>query len=225
MHLFLLQRQVTSQLKSTPLVESILRGTATRAQYKAYMTDVYCYSQYSAEVVEHAGRRLASIHPRVSKYMLDRATVRFGNHVAAAADLVDLGTPEADLGRLVPSSPCLRMIALEYFFAKESNPLGLLGWMFVLQSLGGKVGSGISRSLDDCLKLRGQALRFLTGHGELGGPDSEVLTQVISESINDPADVACLTRVAVESADLYCAILDVAFAASEPMVQRFKSLS
>ena len=215
MQLLKLQREVTAQLKTTPLLESIAQGRVTRAQYRSYLADAYFYAQHSAHVVAHAGIRLATFQPRLSRYMANRAARRLTNHGAAQSDLRELGLTEDDFSLLRPSSPCLRMIALEYFYAKEDNPVGVLGWMFVLQSLGGHVGAGIVDSLDQCLGLRGKALRFLSEHGRSNRNDLPKMCRFLEDSSLDSDDCECFERSVSESVDLYCGMLDVAFAASE----------
>lgn len=215
MQLLKLQRQVTAQLKSTPLLECIAQGRANRAQYRSFLADSYFYAQHSAHVVAHAGIRLATFQPRLSRYMAHRAARRLTNHGAAQSDLHDLGLTEDDFSLLRPSSPCLRMIALEYFYAKEDNPVGVLGWMFVLQSLGGHVGGGVADSLDRCLGLQGRGLKFLSEHGRSNREDLPKMCQFLQDSALDTDDNECFERAVNESVDLYCGILDVAFAASE----------
>jgi pyrroloquinoline quinone (PQQ) biosynthesis protein C len=225
MQLLKLQRQVTAQLRSTPLLDGIANGRVSRSQYRSYLADAYFYAQHSAHVVAHAGIRLATFQPRLSRFMAHRAARRLDHHNAAQADLRDLGLSEDDFSALRPSSPCLRMIALEYFYAKEDNPVGVLGWMFVLQSLGGHVGAGIAESLDRTLDLRGSALKFLTVHGRSNREDLPKMCRFLEDSALDADDCDCFERAVNESVDLYCGMLDVAFAASESAPDKAASVA
>ena len=57
------------------------------------------------------------------------------------------------------------MIGFEYFTAGYDNPVGLFGWLYVLESMGDDLGSQVSAAIDQALGLDGKALRFLAGHG------------------------------------------------------------
>ena len=215
MQLHQLLRRVNLQLRSTPLVESISKGTVHRGQYRAYLSDAYLYTQHSAHIVAHAGIRLATFQPQLSRYMAHRAARRLGHHPAVQADLRDLGLTEEEFSALRPSSPCLRMIALQYFYAKEDNPVGVLGWMFAMQGLGGEIGAGIGAELDRCLNLKGAALRFLNTHAAGDRNDLAKLCRFLEASALDADDGECFVRAVNETLDLFCGMLDVAFAASE----------
>jgi pyrroloquinoline quinone (PQQ) biosynthesis protein C len=217
-----IQRQVASLLYSTPLIDGIQNGRATQAQYRAYLADAYYYTQHSSQVVSHAGTRLADTHPALSRYMLDRATDKLNQQSAAVQDLRELGLSNDDIIKLSPSSPCLRMIALEYYYAKEDNPVGVLAWMFALQSLGVTLAPNLAQ-LNHSLKLNGRGMSFLTRRGPSILKDVEELARLIGEARFSPADEQCFLRAARESADLYCAMLDVAFAASESVGEEMDS--
>lgn len=217
-----LQRQVASLLHSTPLIDGIQNGRVTQAQYRAYLADAYHFTQHSSQVVSHAGARLADTHPGLSRYMLDRATDKLNQQSAAVHDLRELGLSNDDIIKLSPSSPCLRMIALQYYYAKEDNPVGVPGWMFALQSLGVTLAPTLSQ-LNHSLKLNGRGMSFLSRRGPTILKDADELSRLIGEARFSPMDEQCFLRSARESADLYCAMLDVAFAASDTLADEIES--
>jgi pyrroloquinoline quinone (PQQ) biosynthesis protein C len=174
------------------------------------MTDVYSYARHSSQVIGLAGSRLVLSHPELAAYLFRHAGEELGHEQWAASDLRDLGVSDAELSRLEPSSPCLRMIALEYFCATHANPVGLFGWMFVLESLGGKVGGSIATAIDGALQLEGKATRFLRGHAEADAHHSEDLLAVIAAHVRPDDDERAFLRMAAQSLDLYTAILDAA---------------
>lgn len=206
-----IQKQAVATITSTRLVQSIQQGDVTKGQYAAYLCDVYAYALHSSQVIALAGTRLASSHPPLAHYLFGHAAEELGHDRWAASDLRDLGMSEDAIRHLRPSSPCGRMIALEYFFAAHGNAAGLFGWLFVLESLGGKVGGGIADVLDRALGLEGKAVYFLRGHGEADAHHSAELYKVISENLKGQDDIAAFSRMAEESSDLYRAILDNAY--------------
>jgi heme oxygenase len=208
MNLRKMQDDVADQLTARPFVKSIFRGDLQRAEYVRYMCDVHCYALHSSQVIAIAGARLALSHPPMAAYLFNHAAEELGHDTWAHSDLLDLGLTPHDISTITPSPPCLRMIGLEYFYAAHDNPAGLFGWMFVLESLGGKVGGGVAAALDATLKLEGKGLYFLKGHGEADSHHSEDLYRVISENLSSEEDRRVFLRMYREAIDLYCEILD-----------------
>ena len=83
----------------------------------------------------------------------------------------------------------------------------------MLESLGGQVGGQVAKAIDNALSLSGRATYFLAGHGEADAHHSEDLRRVIGTHLTKPGDQEPFLRMARESQELYCEILDHAFAA------------
>jgi len=206
-----MQAEVQARLMRTRIVEAVTQGTVDRAQYRDYMVDVHAYARHSAQVIALAGTRLVLSHPALAQYLFRHAGEELGHDLWAAQDLADLGVSAADLSALQPSAPCLRMIGLEYLYAAHLNPVGLFGWMFMLETLGGSIGGAIGARLNQVLHLEGRALMFLLGHADADTHHSEDLLAVIGQHVEADADTAAFRRMAAESAALYVELLDEAF--------------
>jgi hypothetical protein len=63
---------------SRPLVQSVLRGDVTRAEYTHYMSDVCCYALHSSQVIAIAGARLVLSHPQMAEYLFRQAGDNWG---------------------------------------------------------------------------------------------------------------------------------------------------
>lgn len=208
MDLRALQEKVSNRIMSSDIVQQLMRGNITVDQYRTYMADVYCYALHSSQVIALAGSRLVLSHPPLAQYLFRHAEEELGHDKWAASDLQDLGLSSSDIRNITPSSPCFRMIGLEYYYAAHANPIGLFGWMFVLESLGGRIGGRIAQAVDQVLRLNGKATYFLRGHGEADAHHSEDLYAVISANVKSEEDRATFLYMARESEDLYRAILD-----------------
>lgn len=211
MDLRALQQQATGRLMSTKIVNDLTQGKVTLEQYRTYMCDVYSYALHSSQVIALAGSRLVLSHPPLAQYLFRHAEEELGHDQWAASDLADLGLSTLEIKKVAPSSPCIRMIGFEYYYAAHANPIGLFGWMFVLETLGGKSASGISKAIDQALKLNGKATYFLRGHGDADAQHSEDLCTVIGDGVTSPEDVETFLYTVAESESLYCDILDHAF--------------
>lgn len=219
MDLRTLQKQATDRLMSTKIVSELTRETFSLQQYRTYMCDVYSYALHSSQVIALAGSRLVLSHSPLAQYLFRHAEEELGHDQWAASDLADLGLSPLEIKKVLPSSPCIRMIGFEYYYAAHANPIGLFGWMFVLETLGGKSASRISKAIDQALKLNGKATYFLRGHGDADAQHSEDLCSVIGDGVTSPEDVETFLYTVAESESLYCDILDHAFNAQPRSTQ------
>lgn len=211
MNLHHIENETVSAVSSTRLVRAIRNGEIQREQYLAYLSDVYLYARCSSQVIGIAGTRLALSHPELASYLYAHAAEELGHDRWAAQDLKELGLSEGQIFYLQPSAPCRYMVALEYYYAVHENPVGLFGWMFTLESLGGKLGGNVASALDRALELNGRALSFLRGHGEADVHHASDLNRVIEAHITEEKDWIAFSAMANDARELYCGILDSAY--------------
>ena len=210
MNLLNLQQEVSEKVMSSALIHALFSQKATRSQYKNYMIDVYHYARHSSKVIAIAGSRLTLSHPEIASYLLKHAQEELGHDRWAFSDLRDLGVPEDEIEFSQPSDACQKMLGLEYLYATHLNALGLFGWLFALESLGGKMGSGIAKQIDKCLDLNGKATYFLSGHGQADVAHTKDLEQVIDKSIQSAQDQLAFSKMVRMSSALYSEILTTA---------------
>jgi heme oxygenase len=146
----------------------------------------------------------------MAQYLYQHAREELGHDKWARADLLDLGLTSEQIANAHPSSACLRMIGLEYLYAAHLNPVGLFGWMFVLESLGAQVGGKLAAAVDNTLQLNGKGMYFLNGHAEADAHHSEDLYRILSENLSAAEDCIAFERMYQESLESYCEILDSA---------------
>ena len=203
-----IQEQVVREVQGSELVGAIAHGSIRREQYTAYLTDVYHYACHSAQVIGLAGSRMVRSHPQLADYLFSHAREELGHEHWATSDLRDLGRTDEDIARSTASEACTKMLGLEYLYAAHLNPVGLFGWMFVLESLDGRVGGSIANALDAALKLEGKALYFLRSHGEADAHHSEDLARVIEAHIISAEDQDDFQTMVSLSRKAYLEILD-----------------
>jgi Iron-containing redox enzyme len=208
MNLRAMQNEAAKRLLATPLCQAVMRGEIQKFEYVNYMSDVYCYALHSSQVIAIAGSRLTLTHPKMAQYLYHHAAEELGHDKWAHSDLLDLGLTSEEIAAIQPSGACLRMIGLEYLYAAHENPIGLFGWMFVLESLGGKLGGNLAKAVDMSLQLNGKGMYFLYGHAEADLHHSEDLCRVIDENLSEETDRLTFERMYEESIVSYCKILD-----------------
>jgi pyrroloquinoline quinone (PQQ) biosynthesis protein C len=203
-HLLAVRRRVLQGLSETEAVKAVLAGKPDPAVYARYLTNVFHYASHSAEVIALAGARSVRSHPAASCYLLHHAEEEMGHEQWALDDLKALGVDEATVKASRPVPACAAMIAFEYYTAGRANPVGLFGWLYVLEAMGDDLGARVAQGLQSGLgggARRG--IKFVAGHGVADHEHTADLTKVIGTHITAPEDIADVNHVADVVGDLY----------------------
>jgi pyrroloquinoline quinone (PQQ) biosynthesis protein C len=197
------RRRVLEQLTGVEAIKGVLAGRADLALYGRYLANVFHYASHSAEVIALAGGRCTRTHPAASRYLLHHAEEEMGHELWALEDLAALGVDAAVVraGRPVPA--CAAMIAFEYYIAGRANPVGLFGWLYVLEAMGDDLGKRVAAGLQRAFDGSTRGIKFVAGHGVADHDHTAELTDVISRHITVSQDIADVNHVADVSADLY----------------------
>ena len=207
-HLVSVRERTLRKLISMPAIERVLAGKPDIALYGRYLTNVYHYACHSAEVIALAGSRCTRTHPEASGYLLHHAEEEMGHELWALDDLKALGADETAVLASKPVPACAAMIGFEYYVAGRANPVGLFGWLYVLEAMGDDLGKRVASALQRALGGSGRGIKFVAGHGVADHDHTADLTRVISQHIKAPQDIADVNHVADVSADLYVRIFD-----------------
>jgi hypothetical protein len=202
-----IRQETLHGVKSTPLAIALLGGTLPASGYIRYLTDVYYYAKHSSQVIALAGARSLAANRPLGEYLFKHAAEEVGHEDWAREDLVKLGLPVASLNAGRPSSPCALMIALEYYWATVANPVGLFGWMYVLEALGDDLGHAVAGAIS-----KSDATKFVGMHGDADHHHIQDIEAVLETAVPDARDAADILYVAGLSARLYSEIVQVAIA-------------
>jgi heme oxygenase len=197
------RKRVLERLTSTRAMAAVLSGSVERSAYARYLTNVYHYARHSSTVIAMAGARCVDGHPKLADYLLRHAQEELGHDEWALADLADLGMDAEAVRATRPTPSCAAMIGYEYFVAGHANPVGLFGWLYVLEAMGDDLGEKVARRLDESLGLSGKGLRFLAGHGRADHDHTADLTHQIAANVCSAGDRADIHHVADVVAELY----------------------
>ena len=202
-YLLAVRQRVLRELTGIEAIQTVLAGKPDLAVYARYLINVFHYACHSAEVIALAGARCTRSHPEASRYLLRHAEEEMGHELWALDDLRALGVHEAAVRATRPLPACAAMIAFEYYIAGRANPVGLFGWLYVLEAMGDDLGKRVAAGLQGALGGSKRGTKFVAGHGVADHEHTAELTQVISQHITAPEDVADVHHVADVSADLY----------------------
>jgi hypothetical protein len=197
-----IRRQVYEQLGTTRLVRSALAGNLDIRAYSRYLLSAYHYSQHSSTVMAIAAARCMNTHPELATYLLHHAEEERGHHQWALDDLraFDVSADQARATRPVPS--CAAMVGYVYYTAGYANPIGIYGWMYVLEAVGEDLGGEVARKLGPALQGT-NSLRFVGGHALSDVGHTHELEEHIVRHVQGAEDLEAVNAAAEVSADLY----------------------
>lgn len=199
-----LRAQVREGIVGQPIIQEIFAGTAKPDYYRRYMENVWHYAQHSSIVIGMAGARSVTSHPELANYLLRHAQEELGHDQWALDDLAALGVPEAEVRKSRPVPACAAMVGLEYYIAGHANPVGLFGWLFVLEAMGDDLGHVASAKVKEGLDLP-DGVKFLHGHGDADEEHTRDIIEQIEKHVSG-SDLDDVHFVAKVMADLYVRI-------------------
>lgn len=201
-HLVDVRKRVRAGLEATTVVKSALAGTVNRDQYARYLANAWHYARNSPKVMAIASARCMDDHPELAAYLLRHAEEERGHDQWALADLRALGVKETSVRESAPVPACAAMIGYIHYVAGVANPVGLFGWMYILEAVGEDLGAAIAGKLKAAMPSDASH-RFVTGHGVSDVGHTHELTEQIERHVRDKEDVRDVDRVADVVADLY----------------------
>jgi Iron-containing redox enzyme len=213
-----LRKKVKEDLLATEMVKELVCGKPNKNHYIGYVVNVYNYALHSAPVIALAGSRCVHSHPELSDYLFLHAQEELGHDKWAFNDLRELGLSEEMILSSRPGLSCASMVGLEYYYAGHANPVGLFGWLYTLECLGGDLGGSISDLIDQGLGLNGKGVKFVRGHGEADEQHSEDLIHQIGTHVKSKNDLEEIVYVAELSTRLYVGILKEVYERNEQWV-------
>ncbi len=203
-HLLEVRNRVFDELRETRVIKTLFNGTLDRAAYVRYLLNAYNYAQHSPKVMAVAAARCTETHPELATYLLHHAIEEQGHYQWALEDLRDLHVEDAAAQSARPVPSCSAMIGYIHYTAGYANPVGLFGWMYVLEAVGNDLGTVAAKSLKNALKLSGSGgLRFVARHGVSDTDHARELTEQIQKHVTKDADLKDVCYVADVVADLY----------------------
>lgn len=193
-----------AELQEVRAVKALFSGKPDLAAYARYLANAYHYAQYSPRVMALAAARTTDSHPELSRYLLHHADEEQGHYRWALEDLSDLGVGEAEAVASRPVPACAAMIGYVHYVAAYANPVGIFGWIYVLESVGSDLGATAAQRLTATLgpRVKDRGLRFVARHGTSDVEHTRELTQQIESHVRG-RDLADVCHVADVVADLY----------------------
>jgi hypothetical protein len=195
-----LRGQVDASLRALPVVRDILNRKVPHEAYRRYLASVANqYSPHSPIVMCQAASRLLNKDPELGKYLMQHATEEYGHNKWAFDDLLEEKLSEQQIRDAEPVPACAAMIGYIYYLANFDNPVGLFGWMYILEAVGADLGPDAVTEL----RHEGKPVRFVAGHATADTAHAAEIETMIERHVKHAADQRAVLHAAKVSADLY----------------------
>jgi len=196
-----LRARVRQGISEQKLVRDLFEGRLERHFYARYLENVWHYAQHSSTVIGTAGSRCVATHPKLADYLLHHAREELGHEAWALADMAAMGIGPEQVRASRPVLACAAMVGMEYYVAAHANPVGIFGWLFVLEAMGDDLGHDAAESVRRGLDLP-DGIRFLARHGDADRAHTKDVIEQIERNV-PAADLKDVHFVADVMADLY----------------------
>ena len=201
-HLLEVRKRVLEALSATHLIRAGIEGRPDRDLYVRYLINAYHYAGHSPKVMAIAAARCMDDHPELAAYLLHHADEERGHDQWALADLRALGVELEEVRATPPVVSCSAMIGFVNYVAAFANPVGLFGWMYILEAVGEDLGGAVARKIEGTGQFA-NSLRFVAGHGIADVGHTHELTEQIQTDVRRDEDRVAVDRVADVVSELY----------------------
>lgn len=160
-------RQATDDLEALPQMQAMLSGVLGKEQYIGFLLNLYPIVSNFCPTMAFAAGHCADRYDVVRRYFYDHIFEEREHEQLVLNDLRTFDVDVSDVPSRIPSLPVQAMLAYNYHSA-SSNPVHVLGFIYVLEILaflyGGKVAQSISAAMG---RKVDEGFTFLDSHAQL----------------------------------------------------------
>ena len=192
-----------SALAQVPVVARLLGGRLRVEDYLSLLRNLRQQVVEGSRWISRAASNLGPEHEDLRSLFVRHVVAEHrdfrlleDNYVAAGGRLDEIRGAPKNIGSEALS-------AFMYHAASRPDPLGLLGAMFVIESLGERLAGPWAEAIRDQLSLAKDAVSFLAYHGANDGDHLDMFDQALALAVRDETVAADIVRHARIVARLY----------------------
>lgn len=194
-----LQHQTNAEreyLLGAPIIHSALAGTASRAQYIAFLTQAYHHVRHTAPLLMSLGGRLPERQGWMRKAVAEYIEEEIGHEEWILNDIRAAGGDAEAVRAGLPDLPAEVMVAYAYDLISRRNPAAFFGMVFVLEGTSVALALTAADRIQAALGLPDAAFSYLRSHGTLDQAHTQHLANLLERMApEDQADVVHAARV------------------------------
>ncbi|MDQ7911321.1 iron-containing redox enzyme family protein [Phytohabitans sp. ZYX-F-186] len=181
----------TAMRVTLDLVAPALRGAAARLwrpsglteRYPAYLAAMYAVIRASVPLMEAAARRCTessgALERRLREYLEEHIAEERDHDEWLLADLAAVGVDPETVRRALPDVAVARMVGAQYYWIHHHHPVGLLGYVAVLE--GNAPSPLLAEHLAAATGLPDAAFRTVRHHAVLDLDHSAAIDRLLDE--------------------------------------------
>ena len=193
-----LQHQTSAEreyLLGAPIIHAALAGTATHAQYIAFLTQAYHHVKHTVPLLMACGARLPERLEWLREAIAEYIEEEIGHQEWILNDIRACGGDAEAVRHGQPALPTELMVAYVYDRIARHNPASFFGMVLVLEGTSIALATQAAGIIQDRLRLPNQAFSYLTSHGSLDIGHIEFFKSQM-DRLDDPADQAAVLHTA-----------------------------
>lgn len=155
-----------------------------RLRLTRLLVETYHYIRHSVPLMEFAGAKCMESRPGMAHYFKHHIEEEKDHDIWLLEDLATLGLNPEEVQASLPLRPTLGMVSSQYYLIEHVNPMGLLGYMYILEGLTPR-GENVERYASRA-GLPTAAMRTILEHAVLDPHHIEDMREAISsEELTD----------------------------------------
>ena len=193
-----LQHQTSAEreyLLGAPIIHAALAGTATHAQYIAFLTQAYHHVKHTVPLLMACGARLPERLEWLREAIAEYIEEEYGHQEWILNDIRACGGDAEAVRHAIPNLPTELMVSYVYDRIARSNPVSFFGMVNVLEGTSIALATQAAAIIQDSLQLPAQAFSYLTSHGSLDISHVEFFKTLMNR-LDDADDQAAVIHTA-----------------------------
>jgi|SRR5690554_5249343 len=195
------------EMHATPIIAKIIRQTIDPEDYLLLLKDLRQQVIRGVNWITRAASSMdasaSPLHAMIRKTFAKHATAEEGDFQLLESDFVACGGQRTDI---IQGKMNIGSVALDAYImheASRSNPIHLLGTIFIIEGLGKIKAGQWGRMIQETLSLKDESVRFMVYHGEADQAHTSVIHQLIRTPLITPEFCDAMVRCAKTTAMLY----------------------
>ncbi|MHA3886864.1 TenA family transcriptional regulator [Stutzerimonas degradans] len=193
-----LQHQTSAEreyLLGAPIIHAALAGTATHAQYIAFLTQAYHHVKHTVPLLMACGARLPERLEWLREAIAEYIEEEIGHQEWTLNDIRACGGDAEAVRHGQPALPTELMVAYVYDRIARHNPASFFGMVNVLEGTSIALATQAAGVLQAKLGLPAKAFSYLTSHGSLDLEHIEFFKRLMNR-LDDEDDKAAVVHTA-----------------------------
>ncbi|MCQ4268688.1 iron-containing redox enzyme family protein [Pseudomonas stutzeri] len=193
-----LQHQTSAEreyLLGAPIIHAALAGTATHAQYIAFLTQAYHHVKHTVPLLMACGARLPERLEWLREAIAEYIEEEIGHQEWILNDIRACGGDDEAVRHGQPALPTELMVAYVYDRIARHNPASFFGMVNVLEGTSIALATQAAGVLQAKLGLPAKAFSYLTSHGSLDLEHIEFFKRLMNR-LDDEDDKAAVVHTA-----------------------------